>query len=137
MILDSSAILAILFAEPDAPRYAEAIERAATRRLSAATWLESAIRIDMTASPVASMDFDAFIRESRVSIEPVDEAQVHLARAAYRAYGRGSGHPAGLNFGDCFSYALAKIHAEPLLYKGDDFSRTDLVAAVPSGADAR
>lgn len=137
MILDSSAILAILFAECDAPLYAEAIERAATRRLSAATWLESAIRIDMTASPVASMDFDAFIRESRVSIEPVDEAQMQLARAAYRAYGRGSGHPAGLNFGDCFSYALAKIRAEPLLFKGDDFGHTDLVAAVGHGPEAR
>lgn len=134
MILDSSAILAILFAEPDAAIYAAAIERAPTRRLSAATWLESAIRIDMAESPVASMDFDAFVREARVSIEPVDEEQVRLARAAYRAYGRGSGHPAALNFGDCFSYALAKLRAEPLLYKGDDFGRTDLAAAVPAGS---
>ena len=133
MILDSSAILAILFAEPDAAVYAEAIERAPARRLSAATWLESAIRIDLAASPVASMDFDAFVREARVSIEPVDEEQVRLARAAYRAYGRGSGHPAGLNFGDCFSYALAKLRAEPLLYKGDDFGHTDLATALPAG----
>lgn len=132
MILDSSAILAILFAEPDAALFANAIEQAGTRRLSAATWLESAIRIDMTASPVASMDFDAFIRESRVVIEPVDDEQVRLARAAYRAYGRGSGHPAALNFGDCFSYALAKIRDEPLLFKGDDFCHTDLTPAVRS-----
>jgi ribonuclease VapC len=131
MILDSSAILAILFGEPDAPRYAEAIEKARWRRLSAATWLETAVRIDLTGSAVASMDFDAFIRESRVSIEPVDEEQMRLARAAYRAYGRGSGHPARLNFGDCFSYALAKVRDEPLLFKGDDFSHTDLTPAVP------
>jgi ribonuclease VapC len=130
MILDSSAILAILFAEPDAPVYAAAIEKAGSRRLSAATWLESAIRIEMTGSPVASMDFDAFVRESRMTIEPVDEEQVRLARAAYRAYGRGSGHPARLNFGDCFSYALAKVRDEPLLFKGDDFSRTDLISAL-------
>ena len=123
-------VLAILFAEPDARVYAEAIEQAGPRRLSAATWLESAIRIEMTGSPVASMDFDAFVRESRMTIEPVDEEQVRLARAAYRAYGRGSGHPARLNFGDCFSYALAKVRDEPLLFKGDDFSRTDLISAL-------
>ena len=76
------------------------------------------------------MDFDAFIRESRVTIEPVDEDQVRIARAAYRAYGRGSGHQARLNFGDCFSYALAKVRDEPLLFKGDDFSHTDLRSAV-------
>lgn len=134
MILDSSAILAVLFAEPDAALFATAIERAGVRRLSAATWLESAIRIDMAASPVASMDFDAFIRESRVAIEPVDDQQVQLARAAYRAYGRGSGHPARLNFGDCFSYALAKLRNEPLLFKGDDFCRTDIAPAVEPGA---
>ena len=129
MILDSSAILAVLFAEEDASLFAEAIANASVRRLSAATWLESAIRIEMTGSPVASLDFDAFIRESRVSIEPVDEDQVRVARAAYRAYGRGSGHPARLNYGDCFSYALAKVRNEPLLFKGDDFTHTDLTPA--------
>lgn len=134
MILDSSAILAILFSEADASVYAQAIERGDGCRLSAATWLETAIRIDLAASPVASMDFDAFIRESRAAIEPVDAEQVRLARAAYRAYGHGSGHPARLNFGDCFSYALAKLRNEPLLFKGDDFRHTDLVPAVPAPA---
>lgn len=133
MILDSSAILAVLFAESDAAPFATAIERAGTRRLSAATWLESAIRIDMAASAVASMGFDAFIRESRVAIEPVDGQQVQLARAAYRAHGRGSGHPARLTFGDCFSYALATLRNEPLLFKGDDFRRTDIAPAVAAG----
>lgn len=137
MILDSSAILAVLFAEEDASLFAEAIANAGVRRLSAATWLESAIRIEMSGSPVASLDFDAFIRESRVSIEPVDEEQVRVARAAYRAYGRGSGHPARLNYGDCFSYALAKVRNEPLLFKGDDFTHTDLIPAARTEPGSR
>lgn len=126
MIVDSSAVLAILFAEDDAAAFALAIERAGGGRISAATWLESAIRIDMTGSPLASLAFDDFVREARLVIEPVDEPQVRLARAAYRAFGRGSGHPAGSNFGDCFSYALAKLRDEPLLYKGRDFPETDV-----------
>ena len=99
-------------------------------RISAATWLESAIRIDLTGSPLASLAFDDFVREARLVIEPVDEPQVRLARAAYRAFGRGSGHPAGLNFGDCFSYALSKLRDEPLLFKGRDFPETDVRPAL-------
>ncbi len=130
MIIDSSAVLAILFAEDDAATFATAIERAGGGRISAATWLESAIRIDMTGSPLASLAFDDFVREARLVIEPVDEPQVRLARAAYRAFGRGSGHPAGLNFGDCFSYALSKLRDEPLLFKGSDFPETDVRPAL-------
>lgn len=132
MIIDSSAVLAILFAEPDAPRYALAIERSDSRRVSAATWLESAIRIDHGANPIASNDFDDFVREAALTIEPVTEQQARLARSAYRAYGKGTGHPAQLNFGDCFSYALAKLSGEPLLFKGEDFAETDLVSALPA-----
>ena len=134
MIIDSSAMLAILFAEDDAPAYAAAIERAGGCRISAATWLESAIRIDLTGSPLASLAFDDFVREARLVIEPVDEPQVRLARAAYRAFGRGSGHPAGLNFGDCFSYALSKLRDEPLLFKGSDFPETDVRPALTGAA---
>jgi ribonuclease VapC len=130
MIIDSSAMLAILFAEDDAAAYAAAIEKAGGCRISAATWLESAIRIDLTGSPLASLAFDDFVREARLVIEPVDEPQVRLARAAYRAFGRGSGHPAGLNFGDCFSYALSKLRDEPLLFKGRDFPETDVRPAL-------
>ena len=135
MIVDSSAVLAILFAEVDAAAFALAIERVGGGRISAATWLESAIRIDMTGSPLASLAFDDFVREARLVIEPVDEPQVRLARAAYRAFGRGSGHPAALNFGDCFSYALAKLRDEPLLYKGKDFPETDIRPALTGTAE--
>ena len=135
MIVDSSAVLAILFAEGDAAAFSLAIERVGGGRISAATWLESAIRIDMTGSPLASLAFDDFVREARLVIEPVDEPQVRLARAAYRAFGRGSGHPAALNFGDCFSYALAKLRDEPLLYKGKDFPETDIRPALTGTAE--
>ena len=135
MIVDSSAVLAILFAEGDAAAFALAIERVGGGRISAATWLESAIRIDMTGSPLASLAFDDFVREARLVIEPVDEPQVRLARAAYRAFGRCSGHPAALNFGDCFSYALAKLRDEPLLYKGKDFPETDIRPALTGTAE--
>lgn len=129
MIVDSSAVLAILFAEPDAPLFARAIERADIRRISAANWLEAGIRVDSGSTPIASNAFDDFVRESSLSIEPVTPEQAALARAAYRAYGKGTGHPAQLNFGDCFSYALAKDTGEPLLFKGDDFRHTDLQIA--------
>jgi len=135
MIVDSSAVLAILFAEGDAAAFALAIERVGGGRISAATWLESAIWIDMTGSPLASLAFDDFVREARLVIEPVDEPQVRLAWAAYRAFGRGSGHPAALNFGDCFSYALAKLRDEPLLYKGKDFPETDIRPALTGTAE--
>ena len=132
MILDSSAVLAILFAEHDAPDFARALEGAEARRMSAANWLETAIRIDMDGSPIASNAFDDFIREAGVIVEAVTVEQAQIARRAYRAYGKGTGHPAGLNFGDCFAYALAKTTGEPLLFKGDDFSRTDVEAALGS-----
>ena len=131
MIADSSAVLAILFAEEDASCYTDAIEAAATCRMSVVNWLETAIRIDFSGSPVAVNAFEDFMREARITIEAVDLEQAQIARRAYRAYGRGSGHPAGLNFGDCFAYALAKATGEPLLYKGDDFTQTDLTPAVP------
>lgn len=131
MIVDSSALLAILFAEPDAADYARALEAADSRRLSAANWLETAIRIDRFGSPHASGAFDDLVREASLSLEPVTEDQVRVARTAYSAFGKGSGHVAGLNFGDCFAYALAKLRGEPLLYKGDDFARTDILPALP------
>jgi ribonuclease VapC len=129
VIVDSSAVLAILFAENDASLYAQQIERASVCRISAANWLEAAIRIDFAGSPIAANAFDDLIRESGIRIEPVTAEHARTARAAYRAYGKGTGHSAGLNFGDCFSYALAKATGEPLLFKGDDFSKTDIEPA--------
>jgi ribonuclease VapC len=132
VIIDSSAVLAILFAEEDAPDYARAIEAAGTCRMSAANWLETAIRVDRGGDAIASNAFDDFVREAGVSIESVTAGQAEIARRAYRAYGKGTGHPAGLNFGDCFAYALAKETREPLLFKGNDFSHTDIAPALES-----
>jgi ribonuclease VapC len=129
MIIDTSAIIAILRGEPEAMAYARAIEHARVRRISAANYAESAIVIDASRDPIASRRFDELIRMAQLMVEPVTEAQARIAREAYRDFGRGSGHPAKLNFGDCFAYALAKTKAEPLLYKGDDFVHTDVETA--------
>ena len=129
MIVDSSALLAILRNEPDALRYAQAIEEAAIRRISAANFLETAVIIDGSRDPVASRRFDDLLREAGFLIEPVTERQAQIAREAYRDFGKGSGHPARLNFGDCFAYALAKAVGEPLLFKGNDFNHTDIAPA--------
>ena len=136
MIVDASAVLAVLLAEDDAARYADAIGSAAECRMSAANWLEAAVRIDMSGDPIASDAFDEFMREARIKVEAVDTEQAWIARRAYRAYGRGTGHPAQLNFGDCFAYALAKTTGEPLLFKGEDFAHTDLVSATGGSARA-
>jgi ribonuclease VapC len=132
MIIDSSALLAILRNEPEAERCARAIEKAAKRRISAANFLETAIIIDASRDPVASRRFDDLLHAAAVAIEPVTQAQAEVARAAYRDFGKGSGHPAQLNFGDCFAYALAKSTREPLLFKGNDFGHTDIVSVLRS-----
>lgn len=126
MIIDTSAVLAILRDEPDALSFARAIEDATSRRMSAANFVEAAAVIDVARDPVASRRFDDFFREAQLVIEPVTEAQARIAREAYRDFGKGSGHPAKLNFGDCFAYALAKATGEKLLFKGNDFSCTDI-----------
>ena len=130
MILDTSAVIAILRDEPDAAAFAEAIEQAARRRISAVNYVEAAAVIDGSRDPIASRRFDELLREADVTIEAVSENQARIARAAYRDFGRGSGHPAKLNFGDCFAYALAKARREPLLFKGDDFAHTDVRRAL-------
>ncbi|CAA7612163.1 type II toxin-antitoxin system VapC family toxin [Magnetospirillum sp. UT-4] len=130
MIVDSSALIAILRDEPEAAACAEAIAAAPNRRISAANLLESAVVIDGGRDPVASRRFDDLIAVAGLKVEPVTEAQVRVARDAYRDFGKGSGHPARLNFGDCFAYALAKVTGEALLFVGDDFRHTDLVAAL-------
>ena len=126
MIIDASAVIAILRDEPEAAACARAIERGVVRRMSAANFVEAAIIVDASRDPVASRRFDELIQEARIIVEPVTEAQARIARAAYRDFGRGSGHPAKLDFGDCFAYALSKVMGEPLLFKGDDFVHTDV-----------
>jgi ribonuclease VapC len=124
MIVDTSALVAILRDEPDARRFAIALANAQRRRISAANFLEAAIIIDGSRDPVASRLFDDMLRESMIHIEAVTEEQARIAREAYRDFGRGSGHAAALNFGDCFAYALARTSGEPLLFKGRDFLHT-------------
>jgi ribonuclease VapC len=131
VIVDSSALIAILRAEPEAESFAEVLDRAPRCAMSAANFLEAAIVVDRSRSAIPGRRLDELIRELEIVIEPVTEAQARIARAAYRDYGRGSGHPAGLNFGDCFAYALARERAEPLLFKGDDFGHTDIEPALP------
>jgi ribonuclease VapC len=128
VIVDTSAIIAVLFSEDDAPVYAEAITRADSCRMSAATFVEAAIVIDAQTMNNGGRQLDAFIRRASIVIEPVTEEHAYVARQAFMDFGKGR-HPAGLNYGDCFSYALAKTTREPLLFKGKDFAQTDLVAA--------
>jgi len=130
VIIDTSALVAILRDEEDAPVYAAAIEQASVRRMSAANFLEAAVVIDGSRDPIASRRLDDLMREADIRIDSITEAHARIARDAYRDFGRGSGHGAKLNFGDCFAYALAKATGEPLLFKGDDFSRTDVAPAL-------
>jgi ribonuclease VapC len=128
MIIDTSAIIAVLFSQDDAKFYADAIAQSDSRRMSAATFVETAIVVETQTKISGSRQLDAFLRKADIAIEPVTEEHAHLARQAFSDFGKGR-HPAGLNYGDCFSYALAKATGEPLLFKGKDFSKTDLVAA--------
>jgi ribonuclease VapC len=126
MIVDTSALIAILRDDPEARAFAIAIADSDQRRISAANYLEAAIVIDGSHDPIASRRFDDLLREAAIAIEPVTEEQAKVAREAYRDFGRGSGHAAQLNFGDCFAYALAMTTGEPLLFKGDDFLHVGL-----------
>jgi len=132
VILDTSAVVAILRDEDDALEFAEAIQRFSRRRISAANFVEAAAVIESSRDPVSSRRFDDFMRVADIEIVPVSRTQAELARAAYRDFGKGSGHPAALNFGDCFAYALAKEADEPLLFKGKDFAHTDVAVARPT-----
>ena len=128
MIIDTSAILSILLREPDAERFARAITAASSRRISAATLLESTIVLESRSGSAAGHELDAFLRRAQIELEPVTPEQAQTARQAWRRFGKGN-HPAGLNFGDCFAYALAEATREPLLFKSGDFELTDIPAA--------
>ena len=126
MVIDTSAVLAILQDEPERRKFAEFIEAADTRWMSAATWVEASIVVEARYGSDGLRDFDRLMDRIAVEIVPVDLEQARTAREVFRHFGKGR-HPAGLNFGDCFSYAVARTLGEPLLFKGTDFSRTDLV----------
>lgn len=130
MIVDTSALVAVLLAEPDAEALLEAMIEAAAPKVSSGTLLEAAIVADRVSSPLGARRFDRLVADLRLEVVPHTEQQAAVARAAYRDFGKGSGHPAQLNFGDCFAYALAAITGEALLFKGDDFRHTDVRAAL-------
>ncbi len=129
MVLDTSAVLAILGDEPEAPAFERAIAADPIRLLSAASLLEAALVIESRLGEPGGRELDLLLHKARVEVVAVTAEQAELARHAFRAFGKGR-HPAGLNYGDLFSYALARLSGEPLLTKGDDFPHTDL-ARVP------
>jgi ribonuclease VapC len=130
VIVDTSALVAILREEADAAVYVASVHAAEHTRISAGTLLETAIVIDGNRNARLSRRLDDLIQQMAIVTEPVTQEQAYVARAAYRDYGKGSGHPARLNFGDCFAYALARVTGEPLLFKGDDFIHTDITPAL-------
>lgn len=125
MVVDTSALLAIFLAEPERRLFLDLIIAAEVKLISAATMLETGIVLEARRGETAGSEFDLFVLRAGLQIIPVDAEQIEAARSAWRKYGKGR-HPAGLNFGDCFSYALAKCSGEPLLAKGSDFALTDI-----------
>ena len=130
MVLDSSVLVAILLGEPEAALFAATIEAASPRLLSAASLLEASIVIETRKGEAAAQELDLLIYRAEIEVVPVDHNQAEIAREAWRRFGKGR-HPAGLNYGDCFTYALAKVTGAPLLFKGADFNRTDIPLVVP------
>jgi len=128
--VDTSALIAILRRETDAKALAEAVEKAATVKISSATFFEACLVVDRMHDPRLAAEFDTLCGEIGLTFVDFNEHQARIARTAYQKYGRGSGHGAKLNFGDCFAYALAKTTGEPLLYKGKDFIQTDVRSAL-------
>jgi ribonuclease VapC len=133
MVVDTSAILALLFNEPEADDIAVAVDRDPVRLLSAASYAEAAIVVEARLGEPGGREFDLLVHKAGIDVVAVTAEQAEVARAAWRRFGRGR-HKAGLNFGDCFSYALAAVSAEPLLFKGTDFAETD-VERVALGTD--
>ena len=125
MVLDTSALLALLLDEPEAEEFRAAVEEDTTRLLSAATLLETALVIEARKGEPGGRELDSLIQKAEIVVVAVDTEHVSAARRAYRRFGKGR-HTAGLNFGDVFAYALARTSGEPLLFKGDDFAKTDV-----------
>jgi ribonuclease VapC len=129
MVIDTSAIVAILGDEPERRAFNEAIEKASPCLMSTASFVEASIVLENSRGYDGLRDFDLFVAGAGIELVSVDADQAHIARQAFRQYGKGR-HPAALNFGDCFSYALARTTGLPLLFKGSDFSQTDIPSAV-------
>ena len=129
MIVDSSAVMAIFLQEPDSERFLQAIAENELRRMSVANWLEVTMVIGGRDDATAQERFERFVDRMSLELVPVSVEQATAAHEGWRRFGRGN-HPARLNYGDCFAYALAKTSGEPLLYKGDDFPQTDIPSAL-------
>lgn len=129
MVIDTSALVAMLGSEPEAQRFEAAVSADPVRLMSAASYLEAAIVIETRLGEAGGRELDLWLHRAAVDLVSVDAGQADVARTAYRTYGKGR-HRAGLNYGDCFSYALSKVSGAPLLYKGDDFPHTDIQAVV-------
>jgi ribonuclease VapC len=125
MVIDTSALVAIFLGEPERKRFLEHILQAETKMISAANALETGIVLEARRGEAAGREFDLFIVRAKLELVPVDAEQVEIARSAWRKYGKGR-HAAGLNFGDCFAYALTKFSEQKLLAKGEDFRFTDV-----------
>ena len=128
MIIDTSAVLAVLLGESDSEHYEKTIARTLPRRMSVVGLLEAAIVLESRGGMAAADELDLFLQTAEIELVAVTTEQAQAARRAWRRFGKGN-HPAGLNFGDCFAYALAETNNEPLLFKGEDFSRTDVEIA--------
>jgi ribonuclease VapC len=133
MVIDTSAMLAILLDEPERRAFVQAIERDPTRLMSVANFVECSLVLETRFGVEGLRDLDLFIARAQVTHVPVDVDQAFVARQAYRKFGKGR-HAAALNFGDCFAYALSRTHAEPLLFKGADFALTDVEQAIEAAA---
>jgi len=131
VVIETSAVLAILDAEPEAAAFAEAIERDPVRLVSAASVLEASIMVVARHGDAGARELDLFLLKAQAEVVPVTAEHAALGRDAYVRYGKGR-HPAGLNLGDCFAYALARASGEPLLFKGGDFGRTDVATVEPA-----
>jgi len=129
MVIDSSVLLAILFDEPGAADFELAIEKDPVRLVSAGSLLEAGLVVEARLAEAGARELDLLMYKARIEIVAVDEAQVEVGRRGFRRFGKGR-HPAALNFGDCFAYALSKTSGEPLLFKGEDFSKSDVTPVV-------
>lgn len=127
MVIDTSALVAMLTAEPEAQRFEAAVATSGVRLMSTASYLETAIVVETRFGEPGGRELDLWLHRAGVDLVAVDADQADIARSAYRSFGKGR-HRAGLNYGDCFTYALARVSGEPLLFKGDDFGHTDVVA---------
>jgi ribonuclease VapC len=130
MIVDTSALVAILKNEPGWEAFAKKLDSSRDTKISASTWVELCMVVDRLKDPATSLRVEELLQQFDIAVEPFTAEQARLARQAWRDFGKGSGHPAQLNFGDCFSYALARDRREPILYKGDDFRHTGLRSAL-------